>query len=329
MKPRCLAFLTLLKEEGYSRVARAALTGGNKNISHRLQFDRDKVLVYRNAVVDRISISGVQTKVSLKLYQGELELTDRDGEYILKPRPEASFEFNEDIPANEHLTMLLASKVFGLDAAVCACVRFKNGEIAYITKRFDRNKKGKIPQEDFCQLCRRTPNTSGPNFKYEGSYEELGEILKEFCSAYKVEIEKLYKLIVFNYVFSNGDAHLKNFSLLQTPDKDYLLSPAYDLLCSRLHIPNESALALDMFKDDEFETPSFTINGFHTSECFLVLAEKYGIKVERARKILELFSQKKEEVLRLVDRSFLSEPAKELYVQYYLDRLKALSVTSA
>ena len=328
MKARCLAYLTPLAQEGYSRAARTALTGGNKKFPHRLSFNKDDALLYRTQIVDKMSISGVQTKVSLRLQKGELKLTDKDGEYILKPTPETQFEHNQDIPANEHLTMLLANKVFNIETAVSACIRFNNGELAYITKRFDRQQGVKIPQEDFCQLSQRATNTAGPNFKYEGSYEELGEILIKLCPAYIVEIEKIYKLIVFNYVFSNGDAHLKNFSLQQSPDKDYLFSPAYDLLCTKLHLPNEVRMALNLFKDEDFETSSFTVNGFHTSQCFLVLAEKFGIQPTRAQKTLDMFTQKNEEVLKLIKCSFLTEPAKELYRQYYLDRLKALSIKS-
>lgn len=54
--------------------------------------------------------------------------------------------------------------------------------------------------------------------------------------AYKLEAPKLLKVLIFNYLFSNGDAHFKNFSLLETPMGDYCLSPAYDLLNSRIHI---------------------------------------------------------------------------------------------
>ena len=41
----------------------------------------------------------------------------------------------------------------------------------------------------------------------------MGRILKRYCKAYPVEIEKLFVRIIFNYVVSNGDAHLKNFQL--------------------------------------------------------------------------------------------------------------------
>lgn len=138
--------------------------------------------------------------------------TEKDGEYILKPIPPADIpRFKAEVPANEHLTMRIASQVMGIASAVNACICFADGELAYVTRRFDRRGGAKIGQEDFCQLSNRTEETAGRNYKYDGSYEEVGRILKQYGKACPVEIEKLFARIVFNYVFSNGDAHLKNF----------------------------------------------------------------------------------------------------------------------
>lgn len=284
-------------------------------------------MTYRAEVVERLSISGVQVKLSLRLKRGEWSLTDRNGEFILKPRPEAmGWSFEADLPANEHLTMQLASQVFGIRTAVSACIRFSGGELAYLTRRFDLRADGsKIPQEDFCQLSRRSPDTAGRDFKYQGSYEELGRLLRAYCPAYPVEVEKLFRLVVFNYAFSNGDAHLKNFSLTQTDLGDFILTPAYDLLCTRLHLQGEEALALDLF-DDDTETRSYLANGFHTGECFLELAARYGMQPRRARAVLDLFPARREEVAELVARSLLSEPAKDEYQTYFEDRLRALAI---
>jgi len=70
------------------------------------------------------------------------------------------------------------------------------------------------------------------------------QLMKTSLSTYKLEAPKLLKILVFNYLFSNGDAHFKNFSLLETPMGDYRLSPAYDLLNSRIHIDDKD-FALD------------------------------------------------------------------------------------
>jgi serine/threonine-protein kinase HipA len=90
-----------------------------------------------------------------------------------------------------------------------------------------------------------------------------------YSAAYAVQLEDLFHRHVFNYVFSNGDAHLKNFSLSRREFGDYLLSPAYDLLCTGIHIPNESRCALEMF--DEFATEFFRRNGFYGRPDFLMI----------------------------------------------------------
>ena len=46
--------------------------------------------------------------------------------------------------ANEHVTMQIASQVFGIETPPNAVVRFTDGELAYIVKRFDRRNGQKI-----------------------------------------------------------------------------------------------------------------------------------------------------------------------------------------
>ena len=82
-----------------------------------------------------------------------------------------------------------------------------------------------LAQEDFCQLSNRSPDTAGAHYKYDSSHEEVGQILRRFNPSYRIDAEKLFRMIVFNYVIGNGDAHLKNFSLLETPLGDFSLSP--------------------------------------------------------------------------------------------------------
>lgn len=50
-----------------------------------------------------------------------------------------------------------------------------------------------------------------------------------------VDMKRFFELVVFNYIYANGDAHLKNFSLIRQGE-DFRLTPAYDLLNTALHI---------------------------------------------------------------------------------------------
>ena len=73
---------------------------------------------------------------------------------------------------------------------------------------------------------------------------DIFELMRKYLTTYKIEAPKLLRILLFNYLFSNGDAHFKNFSILETPFGDYRLSPAYDLLNSRIHI-EDKGFALD------------------------------------------------------------------------------------
>jgi serine/threonine-protein kinase HipA len=321
---RCMSTLADVPHAGYSRAAEHLLAGGNRKFPHRLTFNRKDVVEFRMRAAEHMSISGIQDKISLKLVRGKLVPTEKDGEYILKPVPSADIpRFKTDVPANEHVTMQIASQVFGIATAVNACIYFADGELAYITRRFDRRAGGKIGQEDFCQLSKRTEETAGKNYKYDGSYEEVGRILQQHCKAYPVEIEKLFARIVFNYVFSNGDAHLKNFSLFESEFGDYILTPAYDLICTSLHFPDEGRTALGLF--DAFETESFRHNAFYRRPDFLKLAEFYGMNTERAERRLDQFADNKDGVSDLIGRSFLSGKAKADFMDRFGDRTKAIS----
>lgn len=320
---RCMSTLADVAREGYTPVAMRLLAGGNRKFPHRLTFKRTDVVEFRMQAAEHMSISGIQDKISLKLVRGKLVPTEKDGEYILKPVPSADIpRLKADVPANEHLTMQIASQVFGIAAAVNTCVRFADGELAYITRRFDRRGESKIGQEDFCQLSNRTEEMAGKNYKYDGSYEEVGRILKKYCKAYPVEVEKLFARIVFNYVFSNGDAHLKNFSLYESEFGDYILTPAYDLICTSLHFPEEARTALSLF--DTFETESFRQNAFYRRPDFLKLAELYGMNMERAERFLDQFAEKKNGVLDLVGRSFLTDKSRADFTARFGDRMKAI-----
>lgn len=277
-----------------------------------------------------ISISGAQFKQSLVLEKNKLRLTEpgESGTYILKPIPfRPPFGKAEELPANEHLTMQIATQVYGILTAACGLVFFQNGEPAYITRRFDYAAHGlKIPQEDFASIAGRSGAQDGAGFRYKGSYEDIAHLMKKYVAAYAVEIEKYFERIVFNYLFSNGDAHLKNFSLQQTPSGDYVLSPAYDLMDTAIHIPTDSFFALDddLFSDN-YETASFRTLGYYAYDDFLTFGLKIGMLENRVKILLDKYRKMNAHTLQLIQASFLSQAAKELYTSHYLERLRMLN----
>ena len=267
----------------------------------------------------RISISGVQEKFSLIQLKNKIRLTKEgeQGTHIFKPIPNVSKNADQ-MPANEHLTMQIAQKVFGIETAENALIFFGNGDPAYITKRFDVVTGGlKLAQEDFASLAGKSPQTHGADYKYLGSYWDLFELMRENLPSYKVESLKLFKLLVFNYLFSNGDAHLKNFSIIETPLGDFKLSPAYDLLNSRIHIEDKD------FALDEGLIPARMGQG-NVAKQFQLLADYAGIQEKQMNAILALMVSKTENVKNLIDASFLKDGIKRNYLQTYQLKLKKL-----
>ena len=267
----------------------------------------------------RISISGVQEKFSLIQLKNKIRLTKEgeQGTHIFKPIPNVSKNADQ-MPANEHLTMQIAQKVFGIETAENALIFFGNGDPAYITKRFDVVTGGlKLAQEDFASLAGKSPQTHGADYKYLGSYWDLFELMRENLPSYKVESLKLFKLLVFNYLFSNGDAHLKNFSIIETPLGDFKLSPAYDLLNSRIHIEDKD------FALNEGLIPARLRQG-NVAKQFQLLADYAGIQEKQMNAILALMVSKTENVKNLIDASFLKDVIKRNYLQTYQLKLKKL-----
>lgn len=294
-----------------------------QRVTPLLGFDKKEYIDIKHATGDHFSISGVQDKISLKIENNNFVPVEKGGEYILKPVPQTIVpQFQNDIPANEHLTMQIAKQIFKISTAENALLRFSDNEPAYIVKRFDVTDKGKLHQEDFCQLLEISEESHGKNYKYDSSYEKGTGIIDKFCSAAFLQKERFLNIIIFNYLFSNGDAHFKNFSLIETPQGDFVLSPLYDALATSIHYPNEARTALDLFND--FETESFKINGFYTREDFLEFSNKAGLKMNRIDKFIKIFFSRKKDVVSFIEKSFMSKKAKEAYRDQFEDRLKAI-----
>lgn len=185
-------------------------------------------------MVGRMSISGVQPKLSVKLDKrlGELVVAAEGGEYILKPQ----LQQFPNIPENENCCMDIAEN-FGIEVPPQCLLPLADGSLAYIVKRFDRQGAERIHQEDFVQIL-------GKRDKYEGSLEQIGKKLLEISAVPGLDAQLFFERVVFNFLIGNGDAHFKNFSVLYHGDGSIRLAPAYDIVCSKLVIFGEADCAL-------------------------------------------------------------------------------------
>ena len=166
-----------------------------------------------------------------------------------------------------------------------------------------------------------------PPATLDATRADLGCLLRDRSADPAADLAELFRRVAFCHALSNGDAHLRNFSLLETPDGAFRLSPAYDLLCTSMHFPGETPLALDLFADDT-ETEFFARNGFHGRPDLLELARRYGLADDFAAAVLDAFAARRADVAAAVAASALSPDAKVDYLRRYDDRLRSLSKDS-
>lgn len=307
----------------YSPVAKRKLFGGIK-VSHILPYDEftsaPELIEASDNNRKRMSLSGAQTKYSVLIDNGQLRLTKEgeQGTYILKPKLR-DFLYPEASPANEHLTMQIAEQVYKIPTAPNGLCFYKDGTAAYITKRYDVTSDGlKIQQEDFASLAGVTADNAGKNYKYDSkSYEDIASLIKQHIPAWRIELIKFYRMMLFNFLFANGDAHLKNFSVLMTPEGDYVLSPAYDLINTLIHLPSDRIFALHR---GLFAKRSDNLNAI-TGKVFHKFGIKIGLPEKIVKKELDRFCAEYAGIEKLIENSYLPDKLKITYRRIYQTRL--------
>jgi serine/threonine-protein kinase HipA len=316
---------------GYSPTALRRMFD-NRKVSHLLDFSNDeKIRVLVDDNIGRISISGIQEKLSAIVEKGKVILTPKgiQSRYIIKPAPDDKRLMHRNfMPANEHLTMQIARQVYAIPTAENALIFFRNGEPAYITKRFDINATGsKIKQEDFASLAQKTNETNGKYFKYTGSYTDMGLLFPKYVAAWQEEVRNFFRLVLFNYLFANGDAHLKNFSMQQAENGDYILSPAYDLLNSSLHIQDEDFAPEGGLFGKEYYSEIYLQKGHPCQDDFITFGKMIAVPDVRIQQIMQDFLSPRPLVYELTERSFLDERLKRMYIRSYEERINRLKRT--
>ncbi len=264
-----------------------------------------KLHTFALAMVGHTSLSGVQRKISMRLEKESrtLLVATEGGQFILKPQAQTF----PALPENEHVSMRIAERV-GIQIPPCALLELKDGSRAYLVRRFDRVSGRKLLQEDFCQLAMKSPKD-----KYQGSAELCAKLVLRYATAPLIEAERLFRLLVFAWWTGNGDMHLKNFSLLRGEDGNYRLSPAYDLVCTRLVI-----------KGDELALP---IGGTKRigRRRLLALATQCQLPTRVAERALQDHAAATADVIDLIRACLLPDEMKREFVDLIRSRAAILS----
>ncbi len=258
--------LDLLSVVGRSQIGRLRFTGMEDTLDEAVPFQSvDEILTSQRSgelyryLIERFApssgVSGVQPKVLIRDESGfhggdgkksNFSETFRGATHIVK-----FFDATEypHLAANEYFC-LKAAEAAGLTAP-----RYRLAENggALVIERFDLRPDGTYRGfEDFCVLNGRRTDQ-----KYSGSYEtRVLRRFQQFANSPSVAEESLdlFRLIAFNCVIRNGDAHLKNFGILYDDVQGAAhLAPAFDLVTTTAYIPRDR-MALTLNSSTEWPT---------------------------------------------------------------------------
>ena len=251
-------------------------------------------------VQTQVTVTGVQAKLSLHLESPEGKRAPKRftivglwGGYILKP-PTAHYK---QLPEVEDLTMHLA-QIAKIDVVPHSLVKLLDGDLAYITKRIDRNKKNKLRMEDMCQLTERLTED-----KYHGSYEQIAKAIVKYSLNPGLDVVNFFEQVLFSFLTGNADMHLKNFSLILKPGVGNVLAPAYDLVATALVNPADK------------EDLALTLNGKKKKinrNDFIAAFRTLNLDPKQQENIFRKMISAKAGWMDFIGISFLSDDFKEL-----------------
>ncbi|ALO96783.1 phosphatidylinositol kinase [Streptomyces hygroscopicus subsp. limoneus] len=192
----------------------------------------------------RFSLAGVALKFSM-LARGDrltVPAAGVHGNWLVK-FPDYR---HPDVPRNEFTIMSLA-RAAGLDVPDVRLMHrdeldglpdrmWPNDEQwAYAVRRFDRTRderRAPVHIEDFAQVRDKYPQD-----KYQSTFETVAAVA--YRGHDRESLREAARRIAFSIVVGNGDAHLKNWSLIYRDRRVPSLSPAYDLVSTAPYAPSD------------------------------------------------------------------------------------------
>lgn len=221
----------------------------------------------------KFSLAGVQMKFSSLRKDGRFNISSQVGadSWIIK----TPSTVHRNVPENEYTAMRLAQAI-GVDIPDIELVtlgqldnlpdiRLADEPYAYAIRRFDRSESGRVHTEDFAQIFELYVHD-----KYRGkNYDQIAAYLYDWGSDPLADVQQMARRLLANILLANGDAHVKNWSMIYPNQTGVRLSPAYDIVTTRVYIPGESEVALNMAREKRWAMISM--------QTFERWAERVGI----------------------------------------------------
>ncbi|AYD47316.1 type II toxin-antitoxin system HipA family toxin [Arachidicoccus soli] len=156
-----------------------------------------------------------------KISYGVQDLNEEFEPWIVKF---ANSQDGADVGAIEYVYALMAIEA-GVSIPKVFLFPAKKGGGYFAVKRFDRDGNKRLHMHTASGLLHS--DFRAPSLDYEDLLTLTGALTKDIR-----EVEKMYRLAVFNVLAHNKDDHAKNFSFLMNETGEWKLSPAYDLTFS-------------------------------------------------------------------------------------------------
>lgn len=211
---------------------------------------------------DKFSLAGVQLKFSAQQEQGRFNVSAGivEDSWIIKT-PSVVHPF---LAENEFTAMTLAASV-GVEIPEIKLVslseidnlpdiRLPDEPFAFSIKRFDRSPVGRIHTEDFAQIFEVYAHDKYGRY----NYEQIAAVLDRAGSAGLADVQQMARRLLVNILLGNGDAHLKNWTVIYPDGINARLSPAYDIVSTRIYMQDEDGVALNMAKEKRWAVIDFT-----------------------------------------------------------------------
>lgn len=122
-----------------------------------------------------------------------------------------------------------------------------------------------------------------------------------------------FQIVIFNYLYGNGGAHLKKFSVLRR-NNEYLLTPAYGLLNTSVQFNDNVFGLIEELSPCLEKSEVYNQTGYPCIEDFIHFGQLIGLKKKRIETILNPFMNISSEVFSLIERSFMDNRTKQKYL---------------
>lgn len=213
----------------------------------------------RLLLVPGASLGGARPKASV---------LDERGHLWIAKFPSRLDEIN--VGVWEQVTNILAEKA-GIETTPSEARTFTVRHHTYLSRRFDRSAAGN--RKHFASAMTLLQRADGDDSNAGASYLELAEFIIQQGARPDLDLEQLWRRIVFYMCVSNTDDHLRNHGFLLTPT-GWVLSPVYDV--------NPSPHSADGLKLNVSET-----DNSQDLELARSVAKYFRVKPERASEIID------------------------------------------